>query len=404
MSILRRLFGPEAPNGPGHLRPRWLFLRALGLIFFSAFYSLLFQIRGLIGPNGILPSPEYLAYARTAAGAKVYWLVPTLFWLNSGDHFMMTVTWIGLVASLLLIFNFWPRGMIFVCLLCYVSFVATSQVFGEYQSDGMLMAAGFLSLFLAPSGFRPRLGHEHPPSWASRCSLLWLWFQIYFESGVVKLASHDPEWRHLTALDHYYENGPLPDWIGWYAQQLPHWFHAGTALFTLVAELGLVWMLFLPRRFKIICFLLVTPFQIGIILTANLAFINYLALSLGFLLLDDKFLGALHRRLIEPIKARFTAAAAEAPTPEAPKPPEVPATVQKMPAAGSRVLPPIIWREAWQRAGIVFAAIMLTWNFYAATAQLVLMFLPTLPLPTAPIVALAQIRHWNSGLSYFWVL
>ena len=48
-------------------------------------------------------------------------------------------------------------------------------------------------------------------------------------------------------------------------------------------------MLFLPRRFRIICFLIVTPFQIGIILTANYTFLNYLVLVLGFLLLDDGF-------------------------------------------------------------------------------------------------------------------
>jgi hypothetical protein len=33
---------------------RWIWLRALGLIFLSAFYSLAFQIIGLLGPRGIL--------------------------------------------------------------------------------------------------------------------------------------------------------------------------------------------------------------------------------------------------------------------------------------------------------------------------------------------------------------
>jgi hypothetical protein len=55
--ILARWFGP-ATDGPGHLWPRWLWLRALGLIFFSAFYALAFQIRGLIGPRGILPAGD----------------------------------------------------------------------------------------------------------------------------------------------------------------------------------------------------------------------------------------------------------------------------------------------------------------------------------------------------------
>src|ERR1700733_6838945 len=67
-SILRKFFGPETDPDVNllrdlkrsHLIPRWIFLRALGLIYFSAFYSLLFQIRGLIGPDGILPAHQYL--------------------------------------------------------------------------------------------------------------------------------------------------------------------------------------------------------------------------------------------------------------------------------------------------------------------------------------------------------
>jgi hypothetical protein len=70
--------------------------------------------------------------------------------------------------------------------------------------------------------------------------LQWLWFRIYFESGLVKLASGEAQWRNLTAMDGYYQNGPLPTWIGWYVQKLPHGFHETTALATLLMELVLV--------------------------------------------------------------------------------------------------------------------------------------------------------------------
>ena len=307
-SLFDYVFGAEAPSERGHLRPRWLWLRALGLIFFSAFYSLLFQIRGLIGPDGILPAGRYLSALHEQAGARAYWYVPSLLWLSSGNHALMAISWVGLIASVLLVLNFWPRGMIAVCLVMFLSFVSAAQEFSSYQSDGMLLEAAFISLFFAPRGWRPGLGDDHPPSRASLFLLRWEWFRIYFESGIVKVASHDPQWRSLTALDHYYENGPLPDWIGWYAQQLPHGFQASVTLATLIIELGLVWMLFLPRRFRLLCFLVVTPFQIGIILTANLAFLNYLVLSLGVLLLDDEFLVSMLRGL-----KRYSLAGAEKP-------------------------------------------------------------------------------------------
>jgi hypothetical protein len=105
---------------------------------------------------------------------------------------------------------------------------------------------------------------------------------------VAKMASGDISWRHFTAMDDYYQNAPLPTWIGWYVGHLPHWFHASAVFYTLAIELVLVWMLFLPRRFRIVLFWIIAPFEISIILTGNYAFLNYIVFLLGFLLLDDR--------------------------------------------------------------------------------------------------------------------
>src|SRR5438477_9669256 len=289
-SLTCKLFASEH-GATDRLLPRWLFLRALGLIYFSAFYSLAFQIRGLIGPQGILPAGSYLqAVARSLVGHSRFWFAPSLLWISSGSAMLMSLCWAGMIAALLLILNFWPRGMLMICFICFLSFVAAAQDFSSYQSDGMLLEAGFISLFFAPPGFRPGLGRTHPPSRASQFLLQWEWFRIYFESGMAKILSGDPEWRNFTAMDEYYQNGPLPTWIGWYVQHLPHWFHAATVYATLAMELGVVWMFFLPRRWRIVCFFIVTPWEIGVILTANYTFLNYLVLALGVLLLDDRFL------------------------------------------------------------------------------------------------------------------
>src|SRR5712664_77113 len=288
-SALRWLFDSERAAAD-RLIPRWIFLRALGLIYYSAFFSLAFHIRGLIGPHGILPANEYLQALFERFGHASYWYAPTLLWLSSGSRELMVICWAGMIASLLLVLNLWPRGMLAICFACFLSLVSAAQDFSGYQSDSMLLEAGFVAIFFAPPGFRPGLGHQHLASRASLFLLQWEWFRIYFESGAVKLLSGDPEWRHFTPMDEYYQNGPLPTWVGWYVQHLPHWFHAATAFGTLAVELALVWMLFLPRRFRIICFFIVTPWQIGIILTANYTFLNYLVLALGIFLLDDRFL------------------------------------------------------------------------------------------------------------------
>jgi len=295
------LFGPGPTGERGVLWPRWVFLRCLGLIFFSAFYSLAFQIHGLIGPEGILPAGAYLQdVTRVLPGLSRFWYVPTVLWMGSGHAALTVLVWGGLIASVLLVLNVWPRAMIAACFILFLSFISAAQDFSSYQSDGMLLEAAFLSLFFAPRGLRPGLGADQPPSRASLFLLRWEWFRIYFESGIVKILSGEEQWRNLTAMDRYYENGPLPTWIGWYTQQrLSHGFHAATALTTLVVELVLVWMAWLPRKFRLACFAIVTPLQVGIIVTANYAFLNYLVLVLGFLLLDDGVFARLGLRVPE---------------------------------------------------------------------------------------------------------
>src|ERR1700752_5537698 len=119
-ALIGWVFASESARSPRRLTARWLFLRALGLIFFSAFYSLLRQVRGLIGPDGLLPAQEYLQAIRQVAGVSRFWDVPTLFWLRSDSRALLLVAWLGLIASILLVLNFWPRGRIFVCLVAFL--------------------------------------------------------------------------------------------------------------------------------------------------------------------------------------------------------------------------------------------------------------------------------------------
>jgi hypothetical protein len=371
-------------SGPDQLIPRWLFLRALGGIYFSAFFSLVFQIRGLIGPNGILPAGAYLqAVAQSLGSLERVWYAPTILWWSSGTGMLNGLCWVGMAASLLLVFNLWPRGMLLICFICFLSFVSAAQDFSGYQSDGMLLEAGFIALFFAPPGLRPGLGRAHPASRASLFLLLWEWFRIYFESGAAKLLSRDIEWRHFTAMDEYYQNGPLPTWIGWYLQHLPHWFHAATVGATLALELALVWMLFLPRRWRIVCFFIVTPWQIGVILSANYTFLNYLVLVLGVLLLDDRFvLGLLPAN---GLPANVLPATWRERVTAAPAPNESSADTKEQ-------RNPLF--EAWGILKLSASAVMLTWIFYATTAELIWMFTKA-PLPSSPVSVLEPFRIAN---------
>ena len=184
----------------------------------------------------------------------------------------------------------------------------------------------------------------------------------------MKILGHDPEWRDFTAMDQYYQNGPLPTWIAWYAHQLPHWFHAATAVLTLALELVLIFAIFLPRRSRIVLFFAITAWQIGIILTSNYAFLNYIVLVLGFLLLDDQFLARFFPRTLRPAD---------------------------VPSTGTQVTEPHDAQGWRSQLRLWVQAIFLTWIFYATSAILLLMLVPTAPLPTGPVRALEPFRIAN---------
>ena len=139
-------------------------------------------------------------------------------------------------------------------------------------------------------------------------------------------------------------------------------------------ELGLVWMMFLPRRWRIVLFFIVTPWQIVVILTANYTFLNYLVLCLGILLLDDRFI------------AHFTCCSS-------------PGRLSARPQPRARV--DGIRLERGSPLGGSFKAVKLaaslpfTWIFYATTVPLLWMFTTAIPLPVTPISALEPFRIAN---------
>ncbi|HEX3866727.1 MAG TPA: hypothetical protein VHV78_08245, partial [Gemmatimonadaceae bacterium] len=145
--VERLITGPAR----GALWPRWIFLRALGLIFLSAFYSLAFQIHGLIGERGILPVGAYLTDLRSALPSALrFWYAPSVLWADSSDRSLTVVVAAGIVVSVMLTINVAPKMAVALATLLFLSCVSTLQDFSSYQSDGMLLEAGFISVFFAP--------------------------------------------------------------------------------------------------------------------------------------------------------------------------------------------------------------------------------------------------------------
>src|SRR5690349_3299467 len=102
-------------------RSRLLFLRLIGVIYFIAFVSLAAQVTGLVGEHGILPVGELLSTVHRQYGARAYVLAPTLAWLSPTSAWLLTLSWGGAAASLLLIAGIAPTAAAALCCVLYLS-------------------------------------------------------------------------------------------------------------------------------------------------------------------------------------------------------------------------------------------------------------------------------------------
>src|SRR5258705_13325240 len=161
-------------------RVRDLFLRLLGLVFLSAFLSLLVQVTALVGDDGLAPARDFLARAGGFLDA------PTVFrWIGTGDGVLRGCALLGAAVSVALVCGLAPRGCLLVLWALYLSFVTIGQEFFAFQWDNLLLESAVVALVLAPAGLRPRAAP--PPHPLAVMLALWFLFRLHVESGLAKL-------------------------------------------------------------------------------------------------------------------------------------------------------------------------------------------------------------------------
>src|SRR2546428_4613082 len=161
---------------------RWVFLRALGVVYLIAFLSLWPQLRGLIGPQGILPAQDLLAAARRQLGGERFHLVPTLFWIDGGPTALHLACALGVLCSVLLILNVAPLPSLVLLWVFYLSLAAVGREFLAYQWDVLLLEAGVPPVPVCP-GPPPPPGGPRPGSAAGPFLLVGALFSPALPSG-----------------------------------------------------------------------------------------------------------------------------------------------------------------------------------------------------------------------------
>jgi hypothetical protein len=281
-------------NDATYLWPRWLVLRAVGLVYLLVFAGIIVEGQVLVGPHGLIPLANSFAglHARFPSALVAFLQAPSLFWLGTGAGMISAVAWLGLIAALAVVLNLWPRLALFACWLLHLSFVTAWGLWSGSQVDQLMLEVALLCIPFAPAGLRPGLGAASPPRPLALFMMRWLLFRVMFENGVIKVIG-DARWRDLTAMDALYETSPFPTILGYLDHQLPHGYHLFEVALTYAAEfLAPLLAVCAGRRGRWTAFVIWVVFQAGIQLTNNFGWLNTASIALGLLLLDDQMVVA----------------------------------------------------------------------------------------------------------------
>ena len=263
---------------------RFCFQRALGILYLVAFLIAANQFIPLVGEHGLLPVRSFLRRVR-------FWDAPGLFWMNCSDWFMTLAIWGGLALSVLAAIGVSDaHGMAFsvtvwaLLWLIYLSIVNVGQRFYAFGWEILLLESGFLTIFFGSSD-------TQAPA-AVRWLLLWLLFRVMFGAGMIKIRG-DPCWRDLTCTYYHFETQPLPNPLSRWFHRLPKPAQKGGVAFNHLAELAAPWFLFAPPPACYIAGGVQILFQLVLILSGNLCWLNYITIALCISCFDDAFLARL---------------------------------------------------------------------------------------------------------------
>jgi hypothetical protein len=283
---------------PTYWLTRFIILRLLGVVYAVAFLVAVNQIVPLIGENGLTPVGGYLKYVSATLGSPGAGFIrqPSLFWWWHSDSALLLVAWFGLILSLVVVAGYANGPLLGVLWFLYLSIVHVGQDWYGYGWEIQLTETGFLAIFLCPLlDMRPF--SKRPPPLPVIVLFRWLIFRIMLGSGLIKLRG-DESWRNGTVLFYHFQTQPIPGPLSRWFHFLPQFMLKMGVWFNWLAELAAPWLVFWPRLGRHIAGVIIVLFQVMLILSGNLAFLNWLTIIPALACFDDGFLAKLLPRAL----------------------------------------------------------------------------------------------------------
>src|SRR6266403_1103862 len=289
--MAQNIFGKLFHGGNSYWLTRFAILRLLGFVYAVAFLIAAQQLVPLVGEHGLTPANHFFERVEAHFGSRsaAALQLPSLFWFGISDQGLAIFAWVGFGLSLIVLGGFANAILLGILWAMYMSIIHVGQIWYGYGWETQLLETGFLSIFLCPLLDGRPFPRCRPPLlviWLFR----WLGFRIMIGAGLIKLRG-DPCWRDLTCLYYHYETQPIPNPISRYLHFAPHWLLKFETAWNHFVELVVPWFTFGARLARHVAGVLLITFQMFLIISGNLSFLNYLTIIPFLACFDDSFLG-----------------------------------------------------------------------------------------------------------------
>ncbi|HEY0728279.1 MAG TPA: lipase maturation factor family protein [Pyrinomonadaceae bacterium] len=258
--------------------------RAVGLIFLIAYGSLWFQILPLLGSRGI--SPVGLQLNRLREDLPLFArlrLNPSLLWLAHGDVALRVYIGAGMLGACAMIVG--GRVGWWGALCCWAIWLSLHfSLRLVYPWDTVLLEAGFLCLFAPAGALLPQLSATALPHPLLPFIFHLLLFRLLLGFGKMKfIGIRRGDWNYTR---YFLINMPLCTPLGWRFSRLPNPFHKLTLAGIAFVELVCPVLVLIPGPTRLIGGAGIVAQMIGIQLTGNFGYFNWLTAALCISTLD----------------------------------------------------------------------------------------------------------------------
>ncbi|MGK8502968.1 lipase maturation factor family protein [Nocardia asiatica] len=251
---------------------RQVLTRGVAAVYLIAFVVAARQFRALLGEQGMLPVPRWLA-------RRSFRQTPSIFHFHYSDRFFAAVCWIGAALSAAMLAGaadsvpLWAAMLLWTSLwVLYLSIVNVGQEWYAFGWESLLLECGFLVIFLGNDRTAPPI--------LVLVLARWLLFRVEFGAGLIKLRG-DSCWRDLTCLYYHHETQPMPGPLSWLFHHLPKPLHRAEVAGNHFAQLVVPFGLFAPQPVASIAAAVVIVTQLWLVLSGNFAWLNWLTIVLA---------------------------------------------------------------------------------------------------------------------------